>query len=112
MFEQFVKERIYLKNVAPKTVAFYWQSWSAFQRHHHGEISKQSLKQFVTNMREAGIKPVSCNTYISCINAYLKWRHEEHGSELFKIQSREENSGNVWTNRITSSNPVQTLRRG
>ena len=27
-------------------------------------------------MREAGVKPVSCNTFISEINAYLNWLHE------------------------------------
>jgi hypothetical protein len=28
-FEQFVKERKYLKNVTPRTEAWYWQSWNA-----------------------------------------------------------------------------------
>jgi site-specific recombinase XerD len=27
-------------------------------------------------MREAGVKPVSCNTYISAMNAFLNWLSE------------------------------------
>lgn len=75
MFEQFVKERVYLLNVSPRTVDFYWDCWRSFQRY-GGEISEQGLKRYVVNMREAGVKPVSCNTYISGINAYLKWLGE------------------------------------
>ena len=37
-------------------------------------------------MRKTGIKPVSCNTYISCIDAFLRWLHkEELQPELLKI---------------------------
>ncbi len=87
LFDQFVKERIYLKGVTKRTVDFYGNSWSAFSKHHSLPLSRQSLKDFVTNMRKAGIKPVSCNTYISCINAFLRWLNEEqHQPELLKIQ--------------------------
>jgi integrase/recombinase XerD len=87
LFQQFVKERIYLKGVTKKTVIFYGNSWASFEKHHSGDLSKQSLKDYVTAMRRAGIKPVSCNTYISCINAFLRWLHEEeHHSDLLKIQ--------------------------
>ncbi len=86
LFDQFVKERIYLKGVTKRTVDFYGNSWSAFSRHHALPLTRQSLKGFVTNMRKAGIKPVSCNTYISCINAFLRWLHEEgNHPELLKI---------------------------
>ncbi len=37
-------------------------------------------------MREAVVKPVSCNTFISGINAYLRWLREEHDKPLLKIQ--------------------------
>jgi hypothetical protein len=29
LYEQFVRERRYLKNVTPKTEAWYWQAWHA-----------------------------------------------------------------------------------
>jgi len=86
LFDEFVKERIYLKGVTKKTVIFYRNSWASFEKHHSGDLSKQSLKDYVTAMRQAGIKPVSCNTYISCINAFLRWLHEEgHYPEPLKI---------------------------
>jgi len=85
LFDLFVKERIYLKGVTKRTVDFYGNAWSAFSKH-HSVPSCQSLKDFVTNMRKAGIKPVSCNSGISCINAFLKWLKEEgHHPELLKI---------------------------
>ena len=88
MFEQFVKERIYLKNVSPRTVDFYWDCWNSFKRYGMAEgqeISKQGLNDYVVEMRKAGVKPVSCNTYISGMNAYLRWLHE-HEKPLLKIQ--------------------------
>lgn len=37
-------------------------------------------------MRQAGIKPVSVNTYLTCINAFLRWGFEEgHFPELLKV---------------------------
>ena len=37
-FKQFVKERIYLKGISKKTVIFYGNFWSAFEKHHSGEL--------------------------------------------------------------------------
>lgn len=85
-FEQFVKERIYLKNVSPRTVDFYRDSWKSFERY-GGELTKAGLAKYVVAMREAGVKPVSCNTFISGINAYLNWLHENgYLDERLKIQ--------------------------
>jgi len=33
LFEKFVNERIYLKNVTPKTVQFYRSSWAILKKH-------------------------------------------------------------------------------
>jgi integrase/recombinase XerD len=72
MFEEFIKERIYLKNVSKRTVDFYRDCFRSFERY-GGEVSEQGLKKYVIKMREGGVKPISCNTYISGINAYLRW---------------------------------------
>ena|SRR5215213_383170 len=64
MFEQFVKERVYLKNVSKRTIDFYWDCFRSFERY-GGELTKAGLNNYVVNMRKAGVKPVSCNTYIS-----------------------------------------------
>jgi integrase/recombinase XerD len=80
LFEQFVKERKYLKNVTPKTVIYYRNSWDSFSKFVSAQLpedlSRALLNQYVVQLRESGIKPVSCNTYISGINAFLAWLHE------------------------------------
>ena len=77
-FEEFIKSRRYFKNVTPKTVEWYRDSFSAFQRFHPPhEYSKQSLAAFVVALRDSGVSPVSCNTYCRAVNAYLRWLREE-----------------------------------
>jgi hypothetical protein len=47
-FEEFIKARAYFKNVTPKTVDWYRDSFGAFKRFHSSEdCSKQSLAAFV-----------------------------------------------------------------
>ena len=49
LFDRFIKEKTYLKGVAPNTTNFYIDSFRAFQLH-RGEISVQGIKTFVINM--------------------------------------------------------------
>ncbi len=87
LFDQFLKERIYLKNITYKTQIWHKQCWSAFQRYGGTEFTKQTLITFVVNMRDAGVKPVSCNIYIGGVNAFLLWLHEnEHLKERLRIK--------------------------
>ena len=62
MFDPFIKELQYLKNVSPLTVKSYKQAYDRYKRF-SGENdilpTKQSLNQFVIEMREAGSKPTS-----------------------------------------------------
>ena len=77
-FDEFIKSRQYLKNVTPKTIDWYKDSFGAFQRFHPGEdYSNQSLSAFVVALRDSGVSPISCNTYCRAVNAYLRWLHEE-----------------------------------
>lgn len=76
LFEQFIRERIYLRNVSPKTVSYYKDAWKAFKRYGGKELNQSQLNEFVVRMREAEIKPVSCNTFISGLNGFLVWLHE------------------------------------
>jgi site-specific recombinase XerD len=78
-FEQFVKERIFLMGVAPKTVEFYRRGWVTFRKHYQGEeITKEILKDFMIKIRESGIKATTANTYARAINAFLNWMHEQN----------------------------------
>lgn len=69
-FQQFIRERQFLSNVTPSTVAWYKNSlkWlpSEFP-------SQAELKDVVMRMREKGLKPTGCNCTARAINAYLHW---------------------------------------
>ena len=75
LFDQFLKERRLLKNISPKTENYYRQALIAFERY-SGEsldsISTGKLNKWAVAMLEANVKPVSCNTYISAMNAFFQ----------------------------------------
>ncbi len=66
---EFIRERRYLTSVSPKTLIFYGCAFKAFD----GALELQAAKQRIAELRERGVKPVSINTYLTCINAYWKW---------------------------------------
>ena len=79
LFEQFLAQRRYLRNVTPGTIEWYETAFKALQRKHGVDLvmSKSTLQSFVTALRQRGVKPVSCNTYIKALNAFSRWLHEE-----------------------------------
>jgi site-specific recombinase XerD len=81
LFEQFLKERIYLKNVTPKTIIWYQVAFKAYGRALPREAlalpTKAVLQQFVIGLRDRGLRPVTCNTYIGAMNAFCGWLHQE-----------------------------------
>jgi integrase/recombinase XerD len=78
-FENFVKEQKYLKGVTEKTIAFYRQSFKAFNLE---DFSKESLNKRVMELREGGMKPVTINTYIRGMNSFLSWSGKERIKQL------------------------------
>jgi integrase/recombinase XerD len=128
LFEQFLKERRLLKNISPKTENYYRQALIAFVRY-SGEsldsLSSGKLNKWIVAMLEAEVKPVSCNTYISAMNAFFNWcfeneitpkrfkadilKIEEKGfktlseSQLWQIASYKPETSSEWrTHTITS----------
>jgi integrase/recombinase XerD len=85
LFEQFLKEKQYLCNLSPKTIDSYRLAFKAFVKH-KGELSKDGLRDFVINMREAGLSPGGCNVYIRSINSFLTWLHENGHCELLRVK--------------------------
>jgi len=90
LFDQFIKERRFLKNSAEKTIRFYRQSWGRFCKSFPqlpDRLTKAHLSEFVLNMRESGLSATSCNVYIRGVNSFLSWLHEnEHTAEHLKIK--------------------------
>lgn len=79
LFEQFLRERTYLKNVTPRTLVWYQVAFKSYGAVHPADDlpSRASLQAFVISLRERGIRPVTCNTYIGAMNAYCVWLKEE-----------------------------------
>jgi len=79
LFEQFLRERTYLKNVTPGTLIWYRVAFKNYGAAFPDETlpTPVSLQQFVIGLRERHIKPVTCNTYVGAMNAYCRWLHEE-----------------------------------
>jgi site-specific recombinase XerD len=76
MFEEFVKELRYLRNVSRLTIESYRQGYDRFLRFSHERLTEASLKQSVVGMRSARLSPTSCNISIRAMNSYLSWLNE------------------------------------
>lgn len=91
LFDLFVRERTYLKSVTPKTLAWYRDSWRAFSSQladceHSAPAIKLALLDGIAALKERNVSAISINTYLRCINAFLRWAHtERHLGELVQI---------------------------
>jgi hypothetical protein len=74
LFQQFLRERSYLKNVSPKTRIWYETAWKTFLKTQApglastpfdgaAPITRQHLNAFVIALRDWGVRPVTCNAY-------------------------------------------------
>ncbi|HSR06507.1 MAG TPA: tyrosine-type recombinase/integrase [Bryobacteraceae bacterium] len=82
MVEQFIQARKYLKAVSPKTLIWYQCSFKAFDG---AMSSKETINRRIVELRERGVSPITINSYLRCINAYLRWLHEEHQHAPLRI---------------------------
>src|SRR6266850_2490937 len=85
-FDQFLRERVYLHNVTPKTAEWYRSVWQVFAKWWatlatdngtRAVICRSDLQQFVVHLRDRGVKPVSVNCYLRGVNAFCRWLHQE-----------------------------------
>jgi integrase/recombinase XerD len=77
LFEQFIKERKFLRNLSEGTLAYYREVYEFFKAVGF-DGSKQSLQSAVIRMRERGTSTGAVNTYIRGLNVFLNWLHKEH----------------------------------
>jgi site-specific recombinase XerD len=85
--EQFIKERTYLTGVTPKTISWYEQSFKRFA----GALeSKEAITDRIAQLKERGLSHISINTHLRCINAYFRWLHLEHHSDLLRLPKLKE----------------------
>jgi integrase/recombinase XerD len=93
----FLKERIYLKNVTEKTVAFHQCGFNILSPHlpeiqSPDQFNKSVQLDLIIKLKESGVKTVSINTYCRSINAFLAWLFENGhiGSKLRIAKLKEE----------------------
>jgi hypothetical protein len=83
--EEFIHERRYLKNLTPKTLAWYDQMFKVF----NGALdSKQTINQRIVALRERGIAATSVNSWLTCINAFLRWRGEDYKIPKLQVEKK------------------------
>ena len=74
MTQEFIRERQYLKAVSPRTVIWYGCSFKAFE----GALdSKEAIRERIVQLRQRNVSPITINSYLRCINAFLRWMHVE-----------------------------------
>ena len=95
LFAGFLRERTYVQNVSPKTLAWYDQAWRSFARTYPAcltsptqgtLISRADLEHFFMQLRQRGVRPVSCNCWLRALHAFCQWLHQEgHTAALVRI---------------------------
>lgn len=115
LFELFIRERRYLKNVSPATVEWYRQSWAAFsptlETRIPDRLNKAVLIDSIEALKNRGIRSVSINTYARCMNAFLRWLHEEgHAPILWKVPRLKETSAVLSTWRTDDAERLMKYR--
>jgi integrase/recombinase XerD len=91
-FQQYVEDRKYIRNVSPKTLSWYQDAWKAFGPHLEpilasGGPVREGVRAGVVALSQKGVRPVSVNSYLTCVRAYLWWLFNEgHLKEKPKVQ--------------------------
>jgi integrase/recombinase XerD len=85
LFNQFINERRYLRNLSEGTLHYYREVYEFFKAKGF-DGSKQSLQAAVISFREKGTSIGAINTYIRGINVFLNWLHTEHGHENLSLK--------------------------
>jgi integrase/recombinase XerD len=89
LYDLFVKERHYLKNVSPHTLDWYKYSFKAFAPHlavSDPQSLRPALKSAVMALVESNRQPSTINDYIRALNAFLHWASDDgHLPELIRL---------------------------
>lgn len=66
LFEQFLMEKQYVQNCAPKTITHYRSAYKTYRRFVAGdEVTQFTINQFVIEARKAGMS-------VGCLNSYSR----------------------------------------
>lgn len=90
LFERFIRERLYEKNITPKTERAHRQAWTSFTTHNKDlespeQLDKNSVFVWLEALHKT-IRPTSINCYARSLNAFFKWLKDEgHMENRVKI---------------------------
>jgi integrase/recombinase XerD len=90
LFELFLREKRYVKNVSEHTLEFYRYAYKALKGNLGpvalADLGKPHLINFVATMRERGLSANTSDAYIRGINPFLTWLFENgHTTQHLKI---------------------------
>ncbi len=79
-FASYIEDRRYLKNVSPRTLTWLGDVWKAFGSHlepllSSGDNLSTGLMAAISALLAKGVRPVSVNSYLTGVRAYLNWLH-------------------------------------
>lgn len=78
--DEFMQDKAYLLGVSKHTLSWYscaFQAYRSADLNNLDEGLPQRIKRCTMDMLNRGVKPVSVNTYLCAIRAYLNWCHRE-----------------------------------
>lgn len=91
LFEHFIEESKYLKNLSPQTIRSYTQAWAIYRTWLGAASNEQELKRAAKDsvmalVREGRLDTTSINIYGRAMNSFLGWLHREgHTAERIKL---------------------------
>lgn len=94
LFDEFIRERRYLRNLSEETLIFYQNVYHVFDLAGTWDnLSKKALTDTLIGFRERGVRIGAINSYIRGVNVFLNWLHENNHAanlslKLLKGESR------------------------
>ena len=78
LFEQFIRERVYIANLSPRTIRYSRSCFDSLRQHAPdieslAEITKDVLMNYVAALRQSGVKPISIDSYVRGLNCFFSW---------------------------------------
>jgi site-specific recombinase XerD len=88
LFEKFIRDKRYLKNLSERTISSYREVFSRWVIFVGKEMpSASGLEKFVVGMREAAFSITTCNISIRSFNSFLSWLNDNgYLGERLKIK--------------------------
>lgn len=82
LFDKFLKQRVYEKNVTFKTQLAHKQAWKSFKTHcehivNVDQLNKDAILHWLESLHKTSIRATSINCYARSLNAFFKWLIDE-----------------------------------